>query len=100
MTFWDGITVVLVVVGACFFVAGSLGMLRFPDTLTRLHAATKADNVGLGFVILGLLLQADSFFEGVKLIIIWMLVALSGAAACYLIARATLQDGQRSRSGA
>ncbi|TVS14952.1 MAG: monovalent cation/H(+) antiporter subunit G [Planctomycetaceae bacterium] len=100
MTFWDGITVVLVVVGACFFLAGSLGMLRFPDTLTRLHAATKADNVGLGFVILGLLLQTDSFFEGVKLVIIWLLVALSGAAACYLIARVTLQDSQRSRSGA
>jgi multicomponent Na+:H+ antiporter subunit G len=98
MNLGEGITIVLVVVGAGFFLAGSLGMLRFPDTFTRLHATTKADNVGLGFVILGLLLQTDSVFEGIKLIIIWWLVAISGAAACYLIARAALQNGQRSRS--
>jgi multicomponent Na+:H+ antiporter subunit G len=94
----DVITMVLVVAGACFFLAGSVGMLRFPDTFARLHATTKADNVGLGLVILGLLLQADSFFEAVKLVLIWVLVALSGAAACYLIARAALRAGVGSRS--
>lgn len=99
MNVGDGITMGLVVVGAGFFLAGSLGMLRFPDTFTRLHATTKADNVGLGLVILGLLLQAESFFAVVKLIVIWWLVALSGAAACYLIARTALQDDQRSEDG-
>ena len=38
--------------------AGSVGLLRFPDTLTRLHALTKADNLGLGLVVLGLMARA------------------------------------------
>ncbi|MFZ0175328.1 MAG: monovalent cation/H(+) antiporter subunit G, partial [Pseudolabrys sp.] len=36
-------TVVLVSAGAFFFMAGTVGLLRFPDTLTRLHALTKVD---------------------------------------------------------
>ena len=41
--------------GAFFFLAGTVGLLRFPDSLTRLHALTKADNLGLGLIVLGLL---------------------------------------------
>ena len=41
--------------GAFFFLAGTVGLLRFPDALTRLHALTKADNLGLGLVVAGLL---------------------------------------------
>jgi multicomponent Na+:H+ antiporter subunit G len=95
MTVADVLALLLIAGGACFFVAGSVGMLRFPDAFTRLHATTKADNVGLGLVILGLLVQADSFFDGAKLAAIWLLVAQSGAAACHLIARAALQTGAR-----
>ena len=50
-------TVVAVVAGAFFFLAGTVGLLRFPDSFTRLHALTKADNLGLGLVVLGLLPQ-------------------------------------------
>ena len=39
--------------------AGTVGLLRFPDALTRLHALTKADNLGLGLIVLGLLPRAD-----------------------------------------
>lgn len=34
--------------GVLFFVAGTVGLLRFPDVFSRLHAVTKADTVGLG----------------------------------------------------
>ena len=51
-------TLVAVVAGGLFFLAGTVGLLRFPDSLTRLHALTKADNLGLGLVMLGLLPQA------------------------------------------
>jgi multicomponent Na+:H+ antiporter subunit G len=54
----DIFTVVLVSAGAFFFLAGTVGLLRFPDTLTRLHALTKADNLGLGLVVIGLLSRA------------------------------------------
>ena len=43
--------------GVLFFLAGTVGLLRFPDTLTRLHSLTKADNLGLGLIMLGLLPQ-------------------------------------------
>lgn len=55
----DIFTLATVTLGAVFFLAGTLGLLRFPDTLTRLHALTKADNLGLGLVVLGLLPQAS-----------------------------------------
>ena len=91
----DVVSLLLMFVGACFFLAGSVGMLRFPDAFTRLHATTKADNVGLGLVIIGLLLRAESYHAGAKLLLIWLLVATSGAAACHLIARAALLGGAR-----
>jgi multicomponent Na+:H+ antiporter subunit G len=80
-------TAVAVVAGAFFFLAGTVGLLRFPDSFTRLHALTKADNLGLGLVVLGLLAQADSVLTGFKLVCIWLLVLLSGATASQLIAR-------------
>ena len=46
-------TGIAVVAGAFFFLAGTVGLLRFPDSLTRLHALTKADNLGLGLVVVG-----------------------------------------------
>ena len=85
--FLDWWTVVAVVVGAFFFLAGTVGLLRFPDSLTRLHALTKADNLGLGLVVLGLLPQVDSLAAGLKLGCVWLLVLLSGATAGQLITR-------------
>jgi multicomponent Na+:H+ antiporter subunit G len=83
----DGFTLVMVAAGAFFFLAGSVGLLRFPDTLTRLHALTKADNLGLGLIVLGLLPQVDSAAFAVKLVVIWLLVLLAGASVGRLIAR-------------
>ncbi|MBI1283612.1 MAG: Na+/H+ antiporter subunit G [Thiobacillus sp.] len=89
-------TVIAVSGGAVFFLAGTTGLLRFPDAFTRLHALTKADNLGLGLVVLGLLPQMDSVSGGLKLLCIWGLVLLSGATASQLIARALVRrDVQR-----
>jgi multicomponent Na+:H+ antiporter subunit G len=85
-------TLIAVAAGAFFFLAGTTGLLRFPDTFTRLHALTKADNLGLGLVMLGLLPQVDSVVAGLKLLCIWLLVLLSGATASQLIARHTRQS--------
>jgi multicomponent Na+:H+ antiporter subunit G len=84
----DAFTYVTVGAGVFFFLAGTVGLLRFPDTLTRLHALTKADNLGLGLIVLGLLPQVDGVLNGLKLVAIWLLVLLSGADAGQLIARA------------
>ena len=91
----DLFTIVAVSAGVLFFLAGVVGLLRFPDALTRLHALTKADNVGLGLVVLGLLPQAGSLFEALKLLLVWLTVLLAGATVGQLIARVARQAGTR-----
>ena len=86
-------SVALIVAGTLFFLAGTLGLLRFPDIYTRLHALTKADNVGLGFIVSGLVLQADSLTTALLLVFIWLLVMLAGASGAQLVAQAALQHG-------
>lgn len=93
MSLADLFTIVAVSAGAVFFLAGTVGLLRFPDALTRLHALTKADNLGLGLVVLGLLPRVDSVLGGLKLVAIWLLVMLAGAAVSQLIARAARRAG-------
>ena len=92
----DIFTVVMVSAGVFFFMAGTVGLLRFPDTLTRLHALTKVDNLGLGLIVFGLLPQAQGLFDALKLLSIWVLVQLSGAIVSQLIAQATQRSGRQT----
>lgn len=89
----DIFSVVAICAGAAFFMAGSVGLLRFPDSLTRLHALTKADNLGLGLIVLGLLPQADSLLGGLKLAAVWLLVQLASATVAQLVAQALRRRG-------
>jgi multicomponent Na+:H+ antiporter subunit G len=95
MNLLNGLTTLLIVSGIFFFFAGSVGMLRLPDAYARLHAVTKADSAGLGLLVLGLSLQAESYFTVGKLVLIWLLVLLTSATTCQLIARAAVQAGVR-----
>jgi multicomponent Na+:H+ antiporter subunit G len=83
----DTFSVLAIGAGALFFLAGTVGLLRFPDTLTRLHALTKADNLGLGLVVLGLVPLADGALGALKLVFIWLLVLVASATVSQLIAR-------------
>ena len=87
----DLLSAALVIAGAAFFFVGTVGLLRFPDFYSRLHALTKADNVGLGLTVLGIAVRADSFATVGKLLLIWLLVLLAGATASHLIARSGLR---------
>lgn len=82
----DGFVVVTVSAGVVFFVAGTLGLLRFPDRLTRLHALTKADNLGLGLVVLGLMVRSSGPLEAMKLGAVWLLLLMTSATLGQLIA--------------
>lgn len=92
--FGDLFSLVAIGAGVFFFFAGTIGLLRFPNSLTRLHALSKADNLGLGLVVLGLLPRAASLLDAFKLIVIWALVLLSGASTAQLIGRA-LRRGRK-----
>ena len=95
MTLIDYLTSLFLLSGAIFFLAGTLGLVRFPDVYTRLHALTKADNVGLGLIITGLALQSETFAGAGKLVLIWLLVMFAGATTANLIAKEALRRGVR-----
>jgi multicomponent Na+:H+ antiporter subunit G len=83
----DAFSIVAIVAGLVFFLAGTVGLLRFPDAYTRLHALTKADNLGVALVVIGLLPQVGSVLAALKLVLIWLMVLLSSAGVSQLIAR-------------
>jgi multicomponent Na+:H+ antiporter subunit G len=89
----DIFTVLAVSAGAFFFLAGTVGLLRFPDALTRLHALTKADTLGLGLVVLGLLPRADGAQGALKLVVLWLLVLLAGGTVSQLLANVARRAG-------
>ena len=91
----DIISIILLLLGAVFFLAGTVGLLRLPDVYTRLHALTKADNIGVGFIVVALCLQADSFSTIGILLLIWFLVFLSGAGVSHLIANNAFRNGTK-----
>jgi multicomponent Na+:H+ antiporter subunit G len=81
-------TIFAICAGLFFFLAGTVGLLRFPDALSRLHALTKADNLGLGLIAAGLLPRAGGLLGALKLLAVWFLVLLASATVAQLIARA------------
>lgn len=91
---------VLILLGMPFFLAGTLGLLRFPDLLSREHAVTKADNLGLGLVVLGLMLEAGSLLLAAKLFLIWIAVLVASATVAQLIAHTAIDTGNETDGGA
>ncbi|MBU1191959.1 MAG: monovalent cation/H(+) antiporter subunit G [Gammaproteobacteria bacterium] len=83
----DILASLLIMAGLFFFMAGSIGLLRFPDLYSRLHALTKADNLGLGLLIIGLALHLRDPLIALKLLLIWLAVLAAGATSAHLIAR-------------
>jgi len=83
----DGAAVVLLVAGCAFYLAGTVGLLRFPDARSRLHALTKADNLGLGLVLAGVAVHLWSAPVAAKLLLTWLLALFAGATSAQLLAR-------------
>lgn len=79
-------------IGLFFFIAGTVGILRFPDVFSRLHALTKADNLGLGFIALGVAFQADTWRDIAVLALIWALALVAAGTVSQLIARDALSE--------
>lgn len=92
MNVTDVFSSIFCLAGLFFFFAGTVGLIRFPDILCRMHALTKADNLGLGLIVLGLLPQLSSHIDMFKLILVWSLVIFSSAACSYLIAVQVIKE--------
>lgn len=91
----------LLVVGGLFALAGTLGMLRFPDFYMRLHAPTKATTLGVGGVLLASL--ALRWFQGdfgVHELLITLFLFVTAPVSANLMAQAALHARARSRASA
>jgi multicomponent Na+:H+ antiporter subunit G len=83
----DILSSILILAGVFFYLAGSIGLLRLPDIYSRLHALTKADNLGLGLLVAGLALHSQDLLMLLKLLLIWLAVLAASATSAHLIAR-------------
>ncbi|OQW95154.1 MAG: hypothetical protein BWK79_03420 [Beggiatoa sp. IS2] len=81
-----------IILGTGLFLVSTVGLLRLPDVYTRLHALTKANNLGLGLIILSLAGYSGDLLVTLKLLVIWGLVLCANALSCHLIARFTAQQ--------
>ena len=90
----DAASVLAILGGTVFFIAGTVGLLRFPDIYTRIHSMAKADNVGLGLVVGGLALQTESATALAQLLLVWFLVLLSSVSGAHLLARNAYRRGK------
>ncbi len=88
----EPIGILFILIGIAFFVAGSIGVLRLPDLHSRLHALTKADNLGLGLLCAGLAVIDGGALNTVKLFLVWVLVLAASAASAHLIAQQALRQ--------
>lgn len=79
--------------GVVFYCAGTLGLLRFPDLYTRLHALTKADNVGVGLLALSLAIVAETWSEIASLALLWLIAMAASAASAQVVARGARRSG-------
>ena len=91
----DGVVLILLAFSMLFFCAGTLGLLRFGDTLSRLHALTKADNVGLGLLVAALAMHSLDVRVAIELVLVWTLVMFSGATTCHLLATHFSEEAER-----
>ena len=88
----DVVTVVLVLLAALMCAAAGVGLFRFPDVLSRLHAATKPQILGLMAICLGIALNSLSVgaFALVTAIIIFQ--GLTAPISAHMVGRAAYRS--------
>jgi monovalent cation/proton antiporter MnhG/PhaG subunit len=73
----------LAIAGALLAILGAVGVIRFPDVYTRIHAASITDTGGASLMILGLCIVAGLSAVTLKLIIVWVFIMLTSPAAAH-----------------
>ncbi|MDK2866447.1 MAG: multicomponent Na+:H+ antiporter subunit [Clostridiales bacterium] len=86
------LSMILIGFGLFFFFVGTVGVLRFPDALTRAHGAAKCDTLGAVMSILGLILQAGFSIAALKLILVILFLWTANPTATHVIAKAIYRN--------
>ena len=79
---------VCLIIGAVLSLAAGIGLLRFPDALSRMHAATKPQIAGLAFILLAVGLEARNWATISTLILVMLFQMLTAPVAAHMIGRA------------
>lgn len=96
----DIIVIFLLVAGLFFFIVGTIGILRFPDALTRAHGAAKCDTLGAALCLFGLMLHSGWEPATLKLFLVVLLIWITNPTATHAIARGILASKTNRREGA
>jgi len=83
----------IILVGLFFFITGTIGLLRFPDFYSRMHATSKCDTLGLSLIIIGLALYQGINIATIKIIFIAIFVFITNPTGAHAIARAAFKCG-------
>lgn len=83
--------IVLLSLGVLFLLLGAIGILRFPDCYTRMHAAGKCDTLGSLLIVSGLAFYHGLSLDSAKILFIAVFIFLTSPTSTHAIARAALR---------
>jgi multicomponent Na+:H+ antiporter subunit G len=86
---------VCILLGSFFTIVGALGLVRMPEVFTRMHAASVTDTLGVGFLILGMGLQAGLSLVTLKLLFLLALFFFTAPVVTHALAQACLHKNIR-----
>ena len=89
----DLLSATLLLTGTGLALLAGLGLLRFPDVFSRMHAATKPATLGLLCVTLGAALRMEQDSDAVKLLLVAAFQFLTAPVAGHMIGRAAYRSG-------
>ena len=89
----------LLLLGAAIMVLGALGILRFPDVYTRLHASTKCDTGGAMSILIAtaLIIPAPTMVK-IKLLVLTFLIVMINPMVSHAIARGAHKSGVKPKA--
>lgn len=89
----NAVAAVLILIGSAFCFVAALGILRFPDLYTRLHAASKTGPLGAGLILLGAGLASGESLIALRCLLGLVFLILVAPVSAHLLARAALRSG-------
>ncbi len=93
--FIDILSWAMVLAGSFFVIIGAIGILRFPDFWSRLHAASVTESAGMILLLIGMALQAGWTLIAFKLGAIGIFILITGPTSTHAVANAALVSGLR-----
>ena len=87
------LTIIFVLSGFFFFTTATLGLLRFPDFFTRLHATGKGDTLAVLLSLIGLSIYQGFSLSSLKILLIAVFMFLAQPTATHAISRAGFRSG-------